>query len=386
MANNRSAHHVGISRVCEQRATKCIFFCTGFITAVWATLIPFLKLHTQASDADLGAILLCMGTGALVAMPVVGPLTSKFGCKHIITIGFAGLLATVACMPFILNLWLLAVVVVIAGVCIGAIDCAMNIQAILVEKTNTKPLMSSFHGFYSLGGIVGALVMAMCLNIFSVVIAVLLAMAPVVIAFIYYQRFMLSYGNEENGPAFAWPKGAVFFIGLSCFCMFLAEGSVLDWSSVFLTEHRGVAITYGGMGFAAFSVAMTLARLTGDNIVAHFGGMKVVTIGTIVATLGLAAVLFTPYLLANIVGYFFIGLGAANVVPVMFSAIANQQDMSQSTAVPAVSTMAYSGVLLGPASIGVIAHSYSLLYALAIVFVLFFIVLVTARLIPYQAS
>jgi len=386
IANKHCNNSVDKHPIYQQRATRCIFFCTGFLTAVWATLIPFLKVNTGASDGELGGLLLCMGTGALVAMPLVGPLTSRFGCRTVITTGLLGLLVSVGFIPVITHFWVLAGVVMLTGVCIGAVDCAMNIQAVLVEKASKKALMSGFHGFYSLGGIVGAIVMAVMLSIVTVLTSVLISIVLVLCGFAYYQRFFLSYGNKETGPAFAWPKGAVIFIGLSCFCMFLAEGTVLDWSSVFLTEHRGVPLSYGGIGFAAFSIAMTIARLTGDTIVTKYGGMKVVTVGTLLATCGLAAVLFVPDLYFAIAGYFLIGLGAANVVPVMFSAIANQRDMSEHIAVPAVSTMAYSGVLLGPASIGVVAQSYNLSAALGIVFILFLLVLALMKSIPYQAQ
>ena len=161
---------------------------------------------------------------------------------------------------------------------------------------------------------------------------------------------------------------------------------MLDWSSLFLTEYRSLPINLGGLGFAAFSIAMTAGRFTGDNVVSKFGGFPVVMAGTLTSAMGLVILLALPYSVTSIIGYFLIGLGAANVVPVMFTAIANQTVMPQSTAVPAVSTLAFSGVLLGPASIGVVAEHSSLCTALLLLIPLLALVLLLSRFVPYQKS
>lgn len=368
----------------QQRATQCVFFCTGVITAIWAVIIPYLKLNTGVSDAALGGLIVCMGVGALIMMPIVGPLSTRFGCRKVIFTGYCLLVVSVITLPFLQSFWLLAFFVILLGAGMGSVDCAMNIQAILVEKESNKTLMSGFHGFYSLGGIAGAALITSMLFWLPITSSVMMAVCVLTAYFLFYQRYLLPYGNENSGPAFAAPKGSVLTIGLICFCFFLAEGTVLDWSSVFLTEYRAFPLHLGGIGFAAFSIAMTIGRLTGDKVVSRFGGLKVVVYGTLVAALGLVGVLALPHMITAIGGYFLIGLGAANVVPVMFSAIANQTVMSQSTAVPAVSTIAYSGVLLGPATIGMVAESYSLPLALGLVGCLFLLVLMICKSVPYQ--
>ncbi len=370
----------------QKRATSCAFFGAGLISAVWATIIPYLKINSGVSDGALGGLILCMGLGALFAMPTVGPLSGRFGCRNVILAGFTLLLLAMLTLPLLSHFWLLVLMVILAGAGLGTVDCAMNVQAILVEKQSDKTMMSGFHGFYSLGGIAGALLMTFLLSLISVTLSVVFCVCLIGVCLFYYQRHLLPYGNEQNGPAFALPRGAVLAIGTICFCFFLAEGAVLDWSSLFLTEYRSLPINLGGLGFAAFSVAMTAGRFTGDTVVSKFGGFPVVIAGTLTSAVGLVVLLAMPYSVTSIAGYFLIGLGAANVVPVMFTAIANQTAMPQSTAVPAVSTLGFSGVLLGPASIGVVAEHSSLSTALLLLIPLFALVLLLSRFVPYQRA
>ena len=166
---NHNSLQVSIKKQTNQkRATQCIFFCTGVITAIWAVIIPYLKLNTGVSDAALGGLILCMGLGALITMPLVGPLTTRLGCRKVIETGYCLLIVSLISLPFLESFWLLACLVILLGAGMGSVDCAMNIQAILVEKESNKTLMSGFHGFYSLGGIAGAMYITSLLFMFPV--------------------------------------------------------------------------------------------------------------------------------------------------------------------------------------------------------------------------
>ena len=190
---------------------------------------------------------------------------------------------------------------------------------------------------------------------------------------------MLDYAWPSEGPAFAVPRGAVLLIGIICFATFLAEGSVLDWSAVFLTEYRHVPESMGGLGFACFAVLMSLGRLTGDKIVAVLGRPQVVLWGALLAAGGLLLSVLSDNWLLALTGYGLIGLGCANVVPVMFSAIGRQTSMPQAVAVPAVTTLGYLGILAGPASVGLIAYRFTLPAALLAVVALLLLVALLSR-------
>lgn len=355
----------------ERVATRIIFFIAGMVTAIWAVNVPFAKMNTGVDDAVLGSLLLCLGAGAIVAMPLTGPLTSRFGCRKVIGCAVMIVILATPFLSVISNPLALGLTLQLFGVGIGITDCAMNIQAIIVEKALAKPLMSGFHGMYSVGGIAGAGLMTALLTLGLEVMASVITLSVLVLGLVAISyRALLPYANPPEGPAFAIPKGTVLILGIICFVVFLAEGTVLDWSALYLVENRGVAESLGGLGFAVFATAMTLGRLSGDYIISRLGSLTVVLVGALLAIAGFMVVIYSSWLPALLAGYLLVGIGCANIVPVMFSQTGKQNSMPQMVAVPAVTTLGYIGVLAGPAMIGYIAHHSSLSHAFIFVMVL----------------
>lgn len=356
-------------------ATRIVFFIAGYVTATWAVLVPYAKANTGVNEATLGSLLLCLGMGALVAMPLTGMLTSRYGCRRVIVTALAIVVLITPLLAIIHNPLLLAAALLLFGVGVGVTDCAMNIQAIIVERDAPTPVMSGFHGMYSVGGIAGAGAMTLLLTLgASAFVACLIITLSVLLMLIVSLKGLLPWANPASGPAFAIPRGVVLLIGAICFAVFLAEGTVLDWSAVYLTEVRGVPESLGGLGFTCFAVAMTLLRLTGDKLIARIGALRAVVGGAIVAAVGFAIVTFVPVWQLALLGYVLIGAGCANIVPVMFSAVGRQTRMPQSVAVPAITTLGYLGVLAGPAVIGYVAHATSLTQAFMIIMALMLVV------------
>lgn len=264
----------------QRLATRIVFFIAGYVTATWAVLVPFAKANTGVNEATLGSLLLCLGMGALIAMPLTGMLTSRYGCRRVIITAMAIVLLTTPLLAIIPDPRLLAAALLLFGVGVGVTDCAMNIQAIIVERDAPGPVMSGFHGMYSVGGIAGAGAMTLMLTVgASAFIACLIIILSVILMLAFSLKGLLPWANPASGPAFAVPRGVVLLIGLICFAVFLAEGTVLDWSAVFLTEVRGVPESLGGLGFTCFSVAMTFFRLTGDKLIARTGALRAVVGG-----------------------------------------------------------------------------------------------------------
>jgi predicted MFS family arabinose efflux permease len=319
--------------------------------------VPFAKARADISDGGLGLLLLCLGIGSIVTMPIAGALTARFGCRRVI---IAAAVTVAATLPFLATLAaipLLVLALMAFGAGIGALDVAMNIQAIIVERASGRSMMSGFHGLFSLGGIAGAGGMAALLGCGAsprtaalvVALGVLAALAGAV-------SHLLRYGSKNEGPAFAIPHGVVLFIGLLCFVLFLAEGAVLDWSAVFLTSIGHMATSYAGLGYAAFATAMTIGRLTGDRIVDRLGSNRVVLAGSLCAAAGFAVTTVVPFWQAGLLGYALVGIGCSNIVPVLFTAVGRQNAMPENVAVPAITTLGYAGILAGPAAIGFIAQ------------------------------
>ena len=334
--------------------------------AAWAPLVPYARLRTGVEQGTLGLLLLALGIGSLVAMPVTGTLAGRFGCRPVIMLSGLGCCVALPLLALAPTATSLALALFLFGAALGTLDVAMNIQAVVIEKEHGGALMSGFHGMFSVGGIAGALGMTCMLwagagvalaacTMAGLVALVLLAAAPNLLG--------TRAAPARHGPLMALPRGAVVVIGVLCGLVFLAEGAVLDWSAVFLTSGGAFSQAQGGLGYAAFAGAMTVGRLSGDRIVQRWGGKLVVMVGGAAAALGFVATVLAPSPWLALLGFVLVGLGASNVVPVLFSAAGRQHDMPASAAISAVTTIGYAGILAGPALIGLVAHASSLHYA-----------------------
>nr|WP_321983162.1 MFS transporter [uncultured Lichenicoccus sp.] len=352
----------------EQRATRLVFFVTGFGSAAWAALVPFARARAGLGDGTLGLLLLCLGIGSIVTMPLSGALAARFGCRRVIVATAAAAAIALPLLASLSSLAGLVLALMLFGAGIGGLDVAMNVQAIIVERASGRSMMSGFHGLFSLGGIAGAGGMALLLGAGLPPLPATLCVSLVMLAALAASAsHLLPYGALNDGPAFAVPHGIVLLIGLFCFVLFLAEGAVLDWSAVFLTSIRHMARAYAGLGYAAFAATMTAGRLAGDRIVDALGPRRVVLAGGLCAASGFLVTLVAGSWPLGLVGFALVGVGCANIVPVLFSAVGRQQVMPEPVAVPAITTLGYAGILAGPAGIGFIAHLSSLPAAFAII-------------------
>jgi predicted MFS family arabinose efflux permease len=256
------------------------------------------------------------------------------------------------------------------GASVGAVDVAINIQAVMVEKESDRNMMSGFHGLFSVGGIVGAGGMSILLGLGvpPVVATLVFSMLLLVVLAVFFKG-LLPYGNHDTGhsPLFTLPRGIVAFIGLLCFLVFLGEGAILDWSALFLIGGYGVDPAQAGFGYTMFALAMTAGRLTGDWIVKTLGGLRVVVGGGLLAALGFLLTVLAPNQLLVFAGFLLVGIGASNIVPVLFTAAGRQTRMPSSHAIAAITTIGYSGILVGPAAIGFVAQHWSLSAAFVLV-------------------
>ena len=361
----------------EQVATRIIFFVLGLVMAGMAPLVPLIKQRLGADEGTLGLLLLCIGLGSIVAMPFAGVLTARFGCRRVIVVGTIAMAMVFPLLAVLDDFATLAAAILLLGASLGMVDVTMNIQAVLVERDSGRAMMSGFHGLFSVGGMVGAGGMSLVLSLgLSPLIAAILVSLFALVALGFIIPGLLPYADRGAGktPLFVVPRGGVLLIGLLCLFTFLAEGSVLDWSGVFLTTLRGADIGTAGLGYAAFAVAMTIGRLTGDRIRTALGDRTVLLGGSLIGALGFIIVLAVPVFEASLLGYFLVGAGASNSVPVLFSAAGRSRDMPSGLAVTAVSTLGYLGLLAGPAVIGFVAHGTSLTVAFALLAAAFLVV------------
>jgi len=345
----------------EQMSTRIAYLIAGVGIAAWAPLVPYAKVRANLDEGTLGLLLLCLGVGSILAMPIAGALAARFGCRRVLSGGTIliclalPLLATMTTLP-----WLVAALFVF-GAGLGTVDSTVNLQAVIVERASGKTMMSGFHGMFSLGGIIGAAGVSALLGLgLSPLGATLVVNALLLLALLKAAPHLLPYGSESSGPAFAIPHGVVLFIGILCFIVFLAEGAVLDWSAVFLASERGVETAYAGLGYAAFALTMTVGRLTGDAVVRRLGPKRIIIYGGALAATGFLLATLAQMWQASLLGYALVGAGCSNIVPVLYTAVGKQTLMPEAIAVPAITTIGYAGILAGPALIGFVAHGSSL--------------------------
>lgn len=363
--------HAGPPGRAEQRSTRIGFFIAGFGLAAWAPLVIFAKARTGLDDGGLGVMLLCLGGGSIVVMPLAGALAAQIGCRRVLVAGSLLICLTLPLLASLTKAPLLGAALLFFGAGIGSVDCVINMQGVIVERASGRPMMSGFHGLFSLGGIIGAATVSGLLSLgASPLDAALCAAACVVVALVAAVRHFLPYGGEGVGPAFAVPRGMVLLIGLLCFVVFLAEGAMVDWGAVFLTTVRGVDPAHAGLGYAAFAATMTIGRLKGDAFVRRIGTVKITVWGGLCAASGMLLAVLVPAWPASLFGFAMVGVGCSNIVPVLYTAVARQSTMPEHLAIPAITTLGYAGVLAGPAGIGFVAHLASLSVAFFIVAIL----------------
>ncbi len=363
-----------------QRATRIVFFIAGLGVAAWAPLVPYIKARTGLDDGGLGLLLLCLGGGSTLAMPAAGALAARLGCRTVIIAASAVIALALPGLAIADGLLPLALLLMVFGAGLGLIDIAINIQALIVERASGRRMMSGFHARFSLGGICGAAGVAALLAAGATPLAAAVAAsAAIVVAAALAAPALLAYGSPHDGPVFSRPRGAIMHVGLLCFAVFLAEAAVLDWSAVLLTGSRNVAPAHAGFAYAAFAAAMTLGRLTGDRVVQRLGGRRVVVLGALCAAVGFALATAVPTWQATVLGCLLVGLGCANIVPVLFTGIGRQTAVPESVALPAVSTIGYAGILIGPALIGGVAHLSSLPAAFGLLALMLLAVAASAR-------
>ncbi len=370
MNNNQTA-------IKAKKATQYIFLVCGLALSSWAPMVPFAKERLHLNDGNLGLLLLLLGAGAISMMPLSGYLSKSYGTRLVILI--SGLVAATF-LPMLLlmpNPWMMGAALFIFGGGIGVIDVAMNSHGIHVQNQYGRPIMSSLHGLFSVGGLCGSLGLGLLMRAGLNPLTAAISISTLLIAILLLKyKSLFSKNYEDNLPENnthkeqktktrpGWFSPSVIFLGAACFAIFLSEGAMLDWSALFLKESRGIDAELAGVGYATFSISMAAMRLLGDRIVERFSGKTVVVAGGLIAASGIFIAVATPWIPTTLLGFVLLGVGAANIVPVFFSEGGRLKGIPASAAIPAISTMGYAGQLAGPALLGFIAYHFSLTAAL----------------------
>ena len=360
-------------------ATRLSFLAAGFVMACWAPLVPFAKARVGVDDAQLGLLLLCLGIGSIIAMPLTGWLSARFGSKPMILCGGVGAALMLPLLATTGSALGLAATLLGFGASLGTIDVAMNIHAVEVEQAGDRPMMSGFHALFSIGGFAGSGGMTLLLSTGAAPLTGALCAGALTIASLglAWPRLLVARGGKPI-PLVA-PRGVVLLLAGLAAATFLVEGALLDWSALLIVDAGLASVAQGGVGYMVFSIAMTIGRLTGDRIVARAGNANVLAGGGLLAVAGFALLLTAPTAAIAMLGFLLIGFGASNIVPVLFSLTGRQTVMPAALAVAALTTTGYAGILAGPAVIGFVSEGIGLKAAFWLLAALMALVPIFAR-------
>ncbi|MEM6161652.1 MFS transporter [Erwinia sp. P6884] len=368
-------------------ATRAIFFITGMAMGLWAALVPFAQQRTGSAAGELGLLLLCLGAGSLLSMLGSGRIIGRFGCRAVIVGSVILYSLMLPLLSMLDTLPMLALSLFIFGMGIGLTDVAVNVQGSLVEQAAGKPLMSGFHCLWSVGGIAGAGGGALLFGLgVTPAMSTFVAVSLIVLVTLFSFTALLPFGNHEEQGGIkpkARPNFRLVLMAVMTMICFMAEGAVIDWSGVFMTEDRGLALEHAGWSFALFSLTMSLMRMTGDAVVSRLGRQRVLIYGGLIAMAGYLIVVLLPGWEWSLIGFALVGLGAANIAPVLITLAGQEKVMPVNMSVALVATMGYLGILGGPALLGWVAHLSSLYVAFTLMGLAFLIIISGAFRLRY---
>jgi hypothetical protein len=356
------------------------FLINGVAFGAWASRIPAVKDQAGLDATSLGFALLAASGGAVLAMSFAGVLGGRLG-SHVMTV--AMLLGYAAMVPIlsVANSFLtLTVTLLVLGAFQGSMDVTMNANALAVEQSGTRPIMSRLHGTWSIGSFGGAFLTIASVSAglsLTAQFCLLAAWMAVSAAILWWA--MLPHRQPIEGSVFRLPPRQLLPLGFLIYCGMLAEGSAGDWSGVYmrtsvLSTQQEAALTLG-----AFSAAMALSRLVGDRMTEVLGGGRLVTAGAILGAAGLGMAVALHAVIPAIAGFIMLGLGLGAIVPIALRAGGSRPDISPGIGIAAVSTMGYAGALSGPPIIGTVAGVTGIRAALGLVVVLLVLLAVMAR-------
>jgi MFS family permease len=350
-------------------AVAAIFCLNGIVLANWIARIPDVKQQLALSDQMLGLVLFFAAVGALLAQPTVGWLISHVGSRRMTIIMLIAFCLSITLPGLAASALSLSVMLFILGACNGGLDVAMNAQAALVEQRYARPIMSSFHGLWSIGGLIGATLGGLIATQGVIVRDHLLGAAIVatLLAVLCTRWLLVDAGHRQQaGPSFALPPRALLLLGFIAFSVLLCEGAIADWGAVYLRESLGSSPGIAATGFAVFSLLMAAGRLSGDALALRFGPAGVVRAGGALVALGIVLVVASDMPAIAIAGFGLIGAGLACGFPLILSAAARTPGVAASTAIAAMATAGYTGFLVGPPLLGTMAEAVTLRGALGL--------------------
>ncbi|WP_373514033.1 MFS transporter [Persicitalea sp.] len=355
------------------RAVGLVFAADSFLFGSWVARIPYVKYSLDINDAELGLALFLLPIGSIVMNPFTGKIIQRIGSAQSCLIGGLGFFASVMVPILAPNLLILSLGLFIMGFFTALLNVAMNTCAANLEKEQGLTIMSTCHGMWSLGGMLGSALAGALIWADIPASYHLLGVAIFLIIFIILIQPTLRAIHEEKSPestSLARPTKALMvliFIGIA---VSMGEGVSFDWSAIYLREIANSSASFSALGFAFFSLAMTIGRFVGDTVIPRFGQKRLLAFGGLMAAAGLLiAILFpNPYIV--LLGFLVLGFGCSLGAPILYAASMRLPDTTPAAGLATFATLSFIGFMAGPPIVGFIAEGFGLPNGLLFVMIL----------------
>lgn len=360
-----------------------LFLMNGFMMGSWAPMIPEFAKRLSLSESELGLVILVFGLGSLACMPVAGSQIARVGSRTVTLFCAAIFVPTLLLITLSNTVWAGVITVFLFGGLTGAMDVAMNANAVAVERGMRRAIMSSCHAFWSLGGLIGAGLGGLLITKIGIYgHAIALTIIAATLLAIAWPRVMVDRPHpEEERPNGRLPLTPLpWIIGLMALFSMVPEGAVLDWGALYLRNELGASVAVSGFAFAAFSLTMAIMRFAGDLVRERLGAVRTLQVCSAMSIIGLLIAGTAGNAFIAIIGFAIAGIGISNMVPIAFSAAGNMPGLAPGIGLSVVTTMGYSGILVAPSAIGFIAEHTGLATVFLFIPLLHVVVLLLSRL------
>ncbi len=373
-------------------ATRVQFAALGLLSGTWGAHIPSVKAQYGLGEAVLSMVLLAAAVGAVLSLFIAGRVVGRFGARQT-----AAAAAVLMCLLLALvleypGLALLLPSMVVFGAAMSLFDVSINTEGSELESLSGRAVMSNLHGMFSVGGMLGAGLAALLLGAgMAPRLQLFCVCAGMALIVLVASRGMLETHAAASGGAdgekahFAWPRGLLLIIGLLIFAGMTAEGVMYDWCVLYLKQEVGLPQAQAAIGYAVFSGAMALARFGGDHLRSRYSERSLLRVGATCSAVAMAVVLLSATGWVAFIGFAIAGAGLAPVAPILFNAATRVPGVSRAAAIASVTSIGYSGFMIGPPLIGGIAHATSLTMALGVLVLASALLAYGARWVPQQS-
>jgi len=381
----------------QSLAIGMVFISVGFLFGNWATLIPYIKQKFDLDDAQLGLLLLSLPLGATVMNPFSTYFINRFGMLNTTIFGLILLTVTYISPVSFTYLPSVSAGLVLVGMSLSVTNVAMNTCVTSLEHQYGINIMSTCHGMFSAGLMFGSIAASILhgmkiepvlqmIVIAGVITAVVMLLRPTILG-IHEEKIIEEEsrvglpagktppggtppGGTPRGAKFILPKGALLLMILISLCTNVTEGTMADWTAVYMRDIVQTDDYFIGWGLAGYSMFMSLGRFLGDALIPRFGGNAVLRTGGIITALGIVLAIVFPYTITAILGFMFVGTGVSCGAPILYGSAARVPGMAKGAGLATMNTFSMGGFLAGPVLIGFISKSVNLPFAFSIVAVL----------------